>query len=137
MPDLIDTYVPVSMIDSLAFKTIQTPDINVGPPHYMLATNYEKRHEYDKAFKEYYEILNQNESIQSEGEMERDLRIFAESKELKAGQLIHPLRLALTGITISPGIFGLIIVLGKDRVASRIQKFINPFKENENVLQFK
>jgi len=58
-------------------------------------------------------------------DLENQLREFAESKGIKAGQLIHPLRLALTGGTVSPGIFELMVVLGKEKVIYRIEKFIN------------
>lgn len=54
--------------------------------------------------------------------LEENLRSFAENTGMKAAQLIHPLRLALTGITISPGIFELMEVLGKEKVMKRIQK---------------
>ena len=56
--------------------------------------------------------------------LEEHLRKFSESKGIKAAQLIHILRLALTGITISPGIFELMEVLGKDKLISRISRFL-------------
>lgn len=58
-------------------------------------------------------------------EMEARLRSFAESKEVKPAAIIHPLRLSLTGGTISPGIFEVMEVLGKDVIQRRINKFIN------------
>lgn len=57
--------------------------------------------------------------------LEEHLRAFAEEKGLKAGQLIHPLRLALTGISISPGIFEVMEVLGKDDVKERLAFFVS------------
>ena len=57
--------------------------------------------------------------------LENHLRQFAESKKVKAADIIHPLRLALTGMTISPGIFELMEVLGKDKVMRRINNFLN------------
>jgi glutamyl-tRNA synthetase len=56
--------------------------------------------------------------------IEEHLRSFSESHAVKAGTLIHPIRLALTGITISPGVFDLMHVLGKERVILRIEKFV-------------
>jgi glutamyl/glutaminyl-tRNA synthetase len=56
--------------------------------------------------------------------LEKDLRGFAVSKGVKAGELIHLLRLSLTGLTISPGIFELMKLLGKDRVTQRIAVFL-------------
>ncbi len=59
------------------------------------------------------------------GKLEQNLREFADLKGIKASVLIHPLRLALTGISISPGIFELMEVLGKKSV---IQRIINILK---------
>jgi glutamyl-tRNA synthetase len=53
------------------------------------------------------------------------IRNLAESMEVKAGELIHPLRLALTGKTTSPGIFDVIQILGKSEVIKRIEKAID------------
>jgi len=38
--------------------------------------------------------------------------------------VIHPLRVALTGKTVGPGLFELIEVLGKDRVLDRLDRAI-------------
>jgi glutamyl-tRNA synthetase len=75
--------------------------------------------------REYLEVLNaeRHEGQWGSKELEEQLRSFAESKKIKAGQLIHPLRLALTGVTVSPGIFELMEVLGKEKVLRRIEKF--------------
>jgi glutamyl-tRNA synthetase len=52
------------------------------------------------------------------------VRNLAESMNIKAGTLIHPLRLALTGKTTSPGIFDVIQILGTSVVIRRIEKAI-------------
>jgi glutamyl-tRNA synthetase len=39
---------------------------------------------------------------------------------LKAGDVIHPARVALTGRKVSPGIFEVMALLGKERVLDRI-----------------
>ncbi|MBL8015742.1 MAG: glutamate--tRNA ligase [Ignavibacteria bacterium] len=56
--------------------------------------------------------------------LEQHLREFAVKSGLKAGQLVHPLRLALTGQSVSPGIFEVMVVLGKSSVIGRITGFI-------------
>ena len=58
------------------------------------------------------------------------IRDLAETLDIKAGTLIHPLRLALTGRTTSPGIFDVIQVLGKPMVIKRIEKAIK-FIQND------
>jgi len=75
-------------------------------------------------FAEFLNILEQIESWKA-GEIEEKLRIFAETKEIKAAQLIHILRLSTTGKTVSPGIFEVMEVLGKDKVTNRIKHFIS------------
>lgn len=55
---------------------------------------------------------------------EAALRLFAESKGLSAGKLIHPLRLALTGRGASPPIFDVAAVLGKERTLRRLGRLI-------------
>jgi glutamyl-tRNA synthetase len=39
---------------------------------------------------------------------------------MKAKQVFQPLRVALTGSTISPGIFETVALLGRDRALARI-----------------
>lgn len=49
------------------------------------------------------------------------VRQFAEDKELKLGKVAQPLRAALTGRSTSPGIFDVLIVLGKDESIARLK----------------
>jgi len=49
------------------------------------------------------------------------LRAFAETKGLKLGQVAQPLRVALTGSTVSPGIDATLVALGKAESLARIQ----------------
>ena len=46
---------------------------------------------------------------------------LAESMEVGAGKLIHPLRVALTGQSASPGIFDVLTVLGRERSVARVE----------------
>jgi glutamyl-tRNA synthetase len=47
-------------------------------------------------------------------------RAYAEEKTLSAGKLIHPTRLAVSGVSFGPGLFELLEVLGQDKVLRRI-----------------
>ncbi len=47
-----------------------------------------------------------------------------EAHQVKLGKIAQPVRVALTGTSVSPGIFEIILVLGKQRVLSRIQDAI-------------
>ncbi len=44
--------------------------------------------------------------------------------EIKLGKIAQPVRVALTGTSVSPGIFEIITVLGKERVIARLEKAI-------------
>ncbi|MDE1882408.1 MAG: glutamate--tRNA ligase [Rhodospirillales bacterium] len=59
-------------------------------------------------------IVFTNEAIDSA------LRAFAETEGRKLGQVAQPLRAALTGSTMSPGIDATLIALGKDEALKRI-----------------
>jgi len=48
------------------------------------------------------------------------VREVAESNSLKLGKLAQPLRAALTGKATSPGIFDVLVLLGKDESLARI-----------------
>ena len=41
-----------------------------------------------------------------------------------AGKVIHPTRLALSGRTEGPGLFEMILVLGRDRCVERLRAFV-------------
>ena len=56
----------------------------------------------------------------SESALEDAVRAFAEAKGLKLGGIAQPLRAALTGSTTSPGIFEILLILGRDEALARI-----------------
>jgi len=55
-----------------------------------------------------------------EAALEQAVRAAAEELGVKLGQLAQPLRAALTGSEASPGIFEVMVVLGRDEVLGRI-----------------
>jgi glutamyl-tRNA synthetase len=48
------------------------------------------------------------------------IRSFAEQQGLKLGKVAQPLRAALTGHTVSPGVFEVMVLIGKDESLARI-----------------
>jgi glutamyl-tRNA synthetase len=56
----------------------------------------------------------------SEGGLEAHCRAQAEALGLGFGKLAQPLRVALTGATVSPGVFEVMRVLGRDEVLARL-----------------
>ncbi|PTW61151.1 glutamyl-tRNA synthetase [Breoghania corrubedonensis] len=53
------------------------------------------------------------------------VRAFAQDAEVKLGKVAQPLRAALTGRTTSPGIFDVLVVLGRDEALGRIKDQIS------------
>lgn len=56
----------------------------------------------------------------TEKKVEEAVRRFAESQGVKLGQVAQPLRVALTGSTVSPGIFEVIAILGSVETTQRL-----------------
>jgi len=52
--------------------------------------------------------------------LEAALRATAEQHGVKAGALIHPARVAVTGRAVSPGLFEVLELLGRERVLKRL-----------------
>ena len=55
-----------------------------------------------------------------EGTLEQALRCLADERGIKAGTLIHATRIAMTGRMVSPGLFEMLVLLGRDRVLPRL-----------------
>lgn len=60
----------------------------------------------------------------TEEALEEAYRSYAESNELGAGKIIHPTRLAISGVTFGPGLFELMVLLGKETVVARMKKAV-------------
>jgi glutamyl-tRNA synthetase len=56
--------------------------------------------------------------------MEEALRALAERSGVSGGKLFQPLRVALTGMAVSPGIFDVLVMLGRDHSLARIDDAI-------------
>jgi len=52
------------------------------------------------------------------------LRAAAEAGGVSAGKLIHPVRLALTGVTVGAPLFDVVELLGKDTTLRRLRRFV-------------
>ena len=58
--------------------------------------------------------------------VDASLRAFAEKRELKFGKVAQPVRAALTGTTVSPGIFDVMAALGKSETIARLRDQVTP-----------
>jgi glutamyl-tRNA synthetase len=60
------------------------------------------------------------------GSVEKTVRAFAEDEELKLGRIAQPLRVALTGRAVSPGVFDVMETLGRDETLARLGDIAAP-----------
>jgi glutamyl-tRNA synthetase len=56
--------------------------------------------------------------------LEQTLRQVAEQRGIKAGALIHTTRIAMTGRMVSPGLFDMLVLLGRERVSARLDRLV-------------
>jgi glutamyl-tRNA synthetase len=57
--------------------------------------------------------------------LEAELRAVADARGVSAGKLIHPVRLAVTGRTASPGLFEVVALLGRERTRARLGRLLD------------
>jgi len=62
--------------------------------------------------------------------METALRALAEELSISGGKIFQPLRVALTGLTASPGIFDVLMILGRDRSLARLDQAVRWLKSD-------
>jgi glutamyl-tRNA synthetase len=68
----------------------------------------------------YISKINDIQEICKE-DYETALRAVAEENSVGAGKLIHPIRLAVSGVSSGPGLFDILDALGKEEVISRMK----------------
>ena len=59
--------------------------------------------------------------------IEAAMRAFVEQRELKFGQLIHPLRVAVTGKAVGFGLFETLAILGQQRCLNRVDQTLQKY----------
>jgi glutamyl-tRNA synthetase len=64
--------------------------------------------------------------------IENAVREIASSLQIKAGKIIHPTRVALTGKKIGPGLFELMLVLGQDKTVKRLGKAVEKIRKEKS-----
>ncbi len=76
-------------------------------------------------------LLQQLQSINNftKVEIETTVKAVAEQLSVKTAKLIHPVRLAISGKQVGPGLYEMMEVLGKETVARRIQKALDTIKK--------
>jgi glutamyl-tRNA synthetase len=61
--------------------------------------------------------------------LEAELRALADELGVKAGHLIHPLRLALTGSTAGPPVFDLVAAMGREATVRHLGHFLEHLRQ--------
>jgi len=83
--------------------------------------------DFSKEFSLFGERLEKLESF-GIPEIEKSFRDMVAELNIPAKELIHPIRVALTGKTVGPGLFDVIYYLGKQRARNRLARWVK--KEN-------
>jgi glutamyl-tRNA synthetase len=47
---------------------------------------------------------------------------MGEERSVGLGGMVHPVRVAVSGLSDGPGLFELLVLLGRERVAARLQR---------------
>ena len=86
----------------------------------------EKKHLSQDFSKEFALFIRRLDSLESFdiAAIEVEFRGLVAELGIEAKTLIHPIRVALTGKTIGPGLFEVIHYLGRERIKQRLSKFI-------------
>ncbi|MBT7260730.1 MAG: glutamate--tRNA ligase [Desulfobacula sp.] len=74
---------------------------------------------------EYIEDLE----VYTQEELENVFKKIMEQTDLKFGKIAQPLRVAITGSTVSPGIFEMLLALGKEKTILRIKSAIQMIQD--------
>ncbi len=74
------------------------------------------------------EVIAQTEPFDAES-LEQGLRELIDSEGIKAKELLQPIRVAISGSTVSPGIFESLEVLGRERCLARLDLALGRLRE--------
>ncbi len=66
----------------------------------------------------------------SKESLEEALNEIAESQDIKRAKLIHPTRLAVSGLSGGPGLFDILETIGKDQTLNRLDRAIKYIEKN-------
>ena len=63
--------------------------------------------------------------VGSDSLIEKAFNAIVAEKSIKLGRLAQPVRVAITGGTVSPGIFDVLEVMGKEKTVKRIEAAVS------------
>ena len=117
------THSLVEMADAMQFYLVQ--EITYDPS----AASKFLTSEMIEPFKKLIRSLERLD-VFDEANLERAFHEVASALAFKLGKIAQPVRVALTGLTVSPGIFEIIDVLGKDTVMERLRQAVQYMSNN-------
>jgi glutamyl-tRNA synthetase len=119
----------LSLLDLLRVRARTTDDIvRQAGPYFLESIDYDP----EAAAKNWKDAGAAAEVLDAAGEalaaapewtpdaLEAALRGLAETRGVAAGKIFQPLRVALTGMSVSPGIFDVLVMQGRDLALNRI-----------------
>jgi glutamyl-tRNA synthetase len=62
-------------------------------------------------------------------EFEMATKAFMQKHDLKMKQLAQPIRIAMVGSAVSPSVYDVLSIVGRDEIVNRIEKLIHTYKE--------
>jgi glutamyl-tRNA synthetase len=105
--------------DILDYQDFFLPDDRLRYDEKALEKRLRKPEEAPGLLKEYRDALADVEPFEA-GPLEEHMKTFLEEKQIKAGQIIHAVRVATTGKPVGLGMFETLEILGRDQVLARI-----------------
>ncbi|MEP7384718.1 MAG: glutamate--tRNA ligase [Gemmatimonadota bacterium] len=65
--------------------------------------------------------------------MEESLRALGEARGIGAGKIFQPMRVALTGVAATPGIFDVLMAIGRDRSLARLDAAVSHLEKSSTI----
>ena len=79
------------------------------------------KRDYSKEFSLLVQRLDNLKNFQA-GEIEKEFRALVKELKITSRELVHPVRLVLTGKTVGPGLFETMALLGREKIKYRLLK---------------
>lgn len=80
-----------------------------------------------KLLNEFLTLVKEKESLEKH-DYEEILHKVADNNNVGGGKIIHPLRLAVSGMGVGPGLYDILDIIGKINVIKRIEKILEVIK---------
>ena len=110
--------------DILDYADFYTPDDRLPYEEKALDKRLRKAEGAADLLREFRQQLAEVEPSTAES-LEQLLHSFVEAKEIKVGQIVHAVRVAVTGKPVGFGLFDTLAILGRERCLTRIDRALN------------